>query len=235
MRNILLLNKEKRYQLALFGILVISSAISVCLFVMRAAPSKNGPFTSLVWNLILAWVPFGFAWIAYIAYTFTHLPKTLRAVLVGVCTVFWLTFFPNALYILTDFQHLAIRYTQTPIWYDVTMLLWFSWSGLFLGLTSLYFMQKVVTRWLGKFFSWVFVVGAIVLGSLGVYVGRFPGWNSWDLIMDPFNMSGKLLGYLSVTQERMLSFSIPIAPFFLFVYMTFFVFGRLINEPDKDE
>jgi uncharacterized membrane protein len=156
-------------------------------------------------------------------------------VLMGACAVFWLIFFPNALYILTDFQHLAIRDTDSPIWYDVIMLLWFSWNGLFLGVISLYFMQKVVARWLGIIFGWVFVLGATIMGSLGVYIGRFPGLNSWDLIIDPFNLPGKILYYLSVTQERMLTFSLPFALFFLFVYMTFFVFGQLIKEHGNQE
>ena len=232
MQNTPLFTREQKYRLALFGILVMSSLISVGLFAARATPSPKGPYTSLLLNLLLAWIPLGFASIATMS---TRLPKTPRRVLVVVCAIFWLIFFPNALYILTDFQHLAIRDTATPVWYDVLMLLWFAWSGLFLGLISMYLMQKVIMRWLGKIYSWFFVIGATSLGSLGVYMGRFYYWNSWDVILNPFSMPRKVLENFSYLeeQERSLSFSFPLALFFLFVYVTFYIFGRLTNEYDN--
>jgi uncharacterized membrane protein len=226
MENNPFFTKERKYQLALFGILVISSVISVGLFAARTAPSPKGPYTSLVWNLFLAWLPLGFAWIASIS---TQLPKVLMHLLVGICAFFWLLFFPNALYILTDFQHIAIRDTNTPVWYDVIMLLWFSWSGLFLGAISLYLMQNVVARWLGKVFSWLFVMGATTLGSMGVYVGRFFYKNSWDIMINPRYVSGDILRFFSQTQKQALIFSFSFALFFLFVYLMLFVFGHLIN------
>ena len=227
MRNISFLTTEQRYRLALFGILVMSSIISMGLFAARATTSESYRYAFLVWNLFLAWIPFGFAWIAY---TSTHLPKYLMYILVGVCAVLWLLFFPNAPYILTDFQHLTRLNGEAPVWYDVIMLLWFSWNGLFLGVISLYFMQKVVTRWLGGISSWVFVVGVTVLSSLGIYVGRFLRWNSWDLILNPLKMPAEFLYAFSQSQERTLAFPFLFALFFLFVYVTLFVFGRLMNE-----
>ena len=227
MRNITFLTIEQRYRLALFGILVMSSIISMGLFAARATTSESYRYAFLVWNLFLAWIPFGFAWIAY---TSTHLPKYLMYILVGVCAVLWLLFFPNAPYILTDFQHLTRLNGEAPVWYDVIMLLWFSWNGLFLGVISLYFMQKVVTRWLGGISSWVFVVGVTVLSSLGIYVGRFLRWNSWDLILNPLKMPAEFLYAFSQSQERTLAFPFLFALFFLFVYVTLFVFGRLMNE-----
>jgi uncharacterized membrane protein len=227
MQNNSLFTKEQKYRLALFGLLAMSSVISVGLFVARAASSDSSRYAFLIWNLFLAWIPFGFAWIAY---TSTHLPKAVMVVLVGVCAVLWLIFFPNAPYILTDFQHLTKLNGEAPVWYDVIMLLWFSWNGLFLGVISLYFMQKVVARWLGSIFSWGFVVGVTGLSSLGVYVGRFMRWNSWDVMFDPFSMPGEFLHTVSRTQERTLAFSFLFGLFFLFVYVTFQVFGRLMNE-----
>ena len=227
MRNISFLTTEQRYRLALFGILVMSSIISMGLFAARATTSESYRYAFLVWNLFLAWIPFGFAWIAY---TSTHLPKYLMYILVGVCAVLWLLFFPNAPYILTDFQHLTRLNGEAPVWYDVIMLLWFSWNGLFLGVISLYFMQKVVARWLGGISSWVFVVGVTVLSSLGIYVGRFLRWNSWDLILNPLKMPAEFLYVFSQSQERTLAFPFLFALFFLFVYVTLFVFGRLMNE-----
>jgi len=230
MRNIFLLSKEQKYRLSLVGILMMSSVISIGLFAARATTSESGRYAFLVWNLFLAWIPFGFAWIAYSS---THLPKPVMVLLVGLCAILWLIFFPNAPYILTDFQHLTRLNGEAPIWYDVIMLLWFSWNGVFLGVISLYFMQRVVARWLGSILSWAFVVGVTVLSSLGVYVGRFMRWNSWDVMFDPLGMPGEFLHTVSRTQERTLTFSFLFALFFLFVYVTLFVFGRLMSEQNR--
>lgn len=221
------LTQEQKYRLALFGILAISSIVCIGLFTARASTSESSRYAFLVWNLFLAWIPFGFAWIAY---TSTHLPKYLMIVLVGICAILWLIFLPNAPYLLTDFQHLAKTNREAPVWYDVIMLLWFSWSGLLLGIISLYFMQKIVTRWLGTLAGWLFVVGVTILSSLGIYVGRFLRWNSWDLLLKPLNFPGRFLDAFSQAQERTLAFSFLFGLFFLFVYVTLHIFGRLMNE-----
>lgn len=226
--------REQKYQLMLFGILVISSIISVALFSVRAAPSPRGPYSSLNLNLFLAWIPLGFAWVVY---KFVRLPKILIRALVSICAVLWLIFFPNSLYILTDFQHMAIRDTNTPVWYDVIMLLWFSWSGLFLGLISLHLMQQVIVRWRGKIFGWLFVVGVTILSSLGVYIGRFVDFNSWDVIIDPFSMPSRLREHFlyAPLHAQITTFCFLFALFFLFVYGVIFILGQLINEQGSQE
>lgn len=228
MQKIQLLTAEQKYRLGLFGLLAMSSILCIGLYAARVRTSDSLRYTFLIWNLFLAWVPFGFAWIAY---TSTHLPKPIMVILVGACAILWLVFFPNAPYILTDFQHLVKKNSEAPVWYDVIMLLWFSWSGLLLGIISLHFMQKIVTRWLGNLPGWFFVVGVTILSSLGIYVGRFLRWNSWDLIFKPLKMPAEFLYAFSQSQERTLAFSFLFALFFLFVYVTLLIFGRLINEP----
>jgi uncharacterized membrane protein len=51
-------------------------------------------------------------------------------------------------------------------------------------------MQKLVRYHVGSFVSWLFVLGALGLGGLGVYLGRFLRWNSWDLILNPQGVLG---------------------------------------------
>ena len=231
MKKISFSTREQKYQFALFGILVFSSLVSIGLFAERAEPSPLGPYNSLRLNLFLAWIPLGLAWVIY---KFAHWPIRILRVLLGFCALLWLLFFPNSLYILTDFQHIAIRNTDSPIWYDVIMLLWFSWSGLFLGVVSLYLMQDVVTRQFGKAFGWVFVAITAVLGSLGVYIGRFVGINSWDVISSRSRILREHL-FNAAFHPQMRTFSFLFALFFLFVYLTFFIFGQLMNEQDSQK
>ena len=113
------------------------------LIAARSWYSHTYHYWFLLWNLALAWVPFVFAAIAY------RLASARRAVLyvfIVAAAVVWLAFFPNAPYILTDFLHLGSMGDIVPGWYDVLMLYWFAWTGLMLGIVSLYLMQEIVAR-----------------------------------------------------------------------------------------
>jgi uncharacterized membrane protein len=61
----------------------------------------------------------------------------------------------------------------------------FAWTGLFLAVFSLRAMQRLVESVAGSLISWLFVTGVIGLSGLGIYIGRFLGWNSWDLFLQP--------------------------------------------------
>ena len=66
-------------------------------------------------------------------------------------------FFPNAPYILTDFQHLAGQRTDLPVRYDVMRLIWFAFTGLLPGTVSLFLMQEIIRREFGRWVGWGFV------------------------------------------------------------------------------
>ena len=68
------------------------------------------------------------------------------------------------------------------------MFIAFAWTGAFIGLVSLYLMQELVRRAAGVWASWIFAIGALALAGFGVYLGRFPRWNSWDLFVDPLSL-----------------------------------------------
>jgi uncharacterized membrane protein len=161
--------------------LVAASALCCTILEYRIHHTGNSYYRFLVWNLILAWVPFGLAVAAY--------DRARRAVdwSVGALAVLWLLFFPNAPYLLTDFIHLQNEQLTggAPVWYDALMLSAFAWTGLLLGLGSLFLMQLVARRVVGPAWSWVGVVGALALASFGVYLGRFVRFNSWDALVRP--------------------------------------------------
>ena len=134
----------------------------------------------LVWNIFLAWIPFA------ISNVFNKLAgyATWKQLLVFFC---WLTFFPNALYIVTDLIHLQIE-SKVPKWFDAILLFSASVVGLMMAFISLYrieaFLQKLIHRKLRSIS--IFII--LFLGSFGVYLGRFLRWNSWDIISNPFQL-----------------------------------------------
>jgi uncharacterized membrane protein len=156
--------------------LVVASAMSICLVLVRNLYTGNVNFRYLIWNLVLAWVPFLLALAAY-AYA-------RRGWAIGALGLGWLLFLPNAPYIVTDFIHLS-RDPLSPRWYDGLTIGAFAATGLALGFASLYLMQVVVRREVGQRASWLVVLAACTLGSVGIYVGRFLRANSWDALTRP--------------------------------------------------
>lgn len=160
--------------------LLLSTALAASLFSGRVLRSRSLVFLFLVWNLLLAWIPYlSAAWADAL-----HRRRPRQWWLLIPPGLLWLAFFPNAPYLVTDLLHLRER-TPIPIWYDIGMLAVFAWAGLFLGVFSLRIMQRLVRDYLGALLSWCFVFLVLALGGLGIYLGRFLRWNSWDLVFSP--------------------------------------------------
>ena len=158
--------------------LLAASCFCVATVAYRSHHTGDGFYNFLVWNLVLAWVPFV---LALGAYAFARRGGGLATTTLGVL---WLLFFPNAPYLLTDFIHLQESNT-TPLWYDALMLAAFAWTGLLLGFASLYLMQMIWQRAAGAVLAWLGVVLALALASFGVYLGRVLRVNSWDALVRP--------------------------------------------------
>jgi uncharacterized membrane protein len=221
--------KNNRYKIAIFGLMIFASAVCVMLVAARIAFSDSGRYVSLVWNLFLAWIPFV---LAYFAHAFSS-NKILLYLTLPVTVFLWLIFFPNAPYILTDLQHLVKQTASAPLWYDVIVMVWFSWTGLLLGIVSLYLMHDLVQRVFGRWTGWAFVFLVSGLSSFGVYLGRFVRFNSWDLLGDPKEIAVTILGLVIDPTKRLVAFTVLFAVFYLFVYLTLYSFAHLLQEQSK--
>jgi uncharacterized membrane protein len=218
--------KRNRYKIAIFGLMISASLMCVLLVAARITYSDSHRYTGLVWNLFLAWIPFLMAYLAYAS----SWKKPFLYLVLPIATFLWLIFFPNAPYILTDLQHLAKETTSAPVWYDVIVMVWFSWTGLLLGLVSLYLMHDIVHRTFGRWLGWVFVLFVSGLSSFGVYLGRFVRFNSWDILNDPKEIVVTVLGLAIDPSKRMVAFTILFTIFYLFVYLTLYSFAHLLQE-----
>jgi len=220
-----------RFAYAIIGLLGAASLVCVVLIAARSWYSHTYHYWFLLWNLALAWVPFVFAGVAY---TLAPARRASLWVAVLLSALAWLAFFPNAPYILTDFLHLGSMGDIVPGWYDVLMLYWFAWTGLMLGIVSLYLMHEIVARALGMVTGWVFVVVVAGIGSLGIYLGRFLRWNSWDLVRRPGPLADELLGRFTDphSQPRLLGFTLLFALLFLFIYVAVYIFAKFTKPPE---
>ena len=221
--------RSRPYELALVALLLGATGVCVALLGARMVYSDSTHYSFLLWNLFLAWVPLGFAALA------RALAATRRAAsyaAIALSAFVWLLFFPNAPYILTDFLHLGSMGDTVPGWYDVMMLTWFAWTGLLLGIASLRLVQEIVAGVVGRAGGWVFVVVVSLLGSFGIYLGRFLRWNSWDAFRDPLSKADELWTSVSdpLANPRLVVFTALFALLFLFVYVALHVYAGLVRE-----
>lgn len=207
--------------------LLAASALCVALVEIRTHETGDPYYRFLVWNLILAWVPLALAVAAY-ARARRRVDLVVAALLVP-----WLLFFPNAPYLLTDFIHLGEG--PAPLWYDALMLSAFAWTGLLLGFASLYLVQMILRRALGATIAWVGVLGALGLASVGVYVGRFVRFNSWDALLHPVRVAEVVNEQLSAVPLRMAEALLALTGFLLVGYLAVYSFTDLKLELERED
>lgn len=172
-----------------FYALWFASALACALLAFRIERTGVWHFRWLAWNLLLAWIPYG----AMLLADWLRVRRPRQLWLLIPPGLLWLAFLPNAPYIVTDLMHLSPRADQWLYWYDVIMVVAFAWTGCVLGALSLGIAQGIVARSLGRLGGWCCVLVSAGLCGVGIYVGRFLRWNSWDLLANPLTLSRDLV------------------------------------------
>ncbi len=138
----------------------------------------------IVWNLFLAFIPLFLSFWLFLRRT------KKRSLLWWIAFVAFISFLPNASYLLTDIIHLiaAIR-ADYSIW--ITTLIFIplhilaialGWEAYVVSLINQGFYLK--KQGAGKFiFSSELMTHA--LSAVGIFMGRFRRFNSWDLVTKP--------------------------------------------------
>lgn len=210
----------------------------------------GGPFDTyyLLWNLFLAWIPLGMALL--LIRERKKEPSGPRSLLKGLWAALWLFFFPNAVYVITDFIHLSqdVFYYPNPsyepysgaerILYSMEKLPWnnfFSISyAVFLGgalsALSLYLLHRELRRTKGNLKAWGMVVAVHLLSGYAIYLGRFIRFNSWDAVLRPVHLLRFVVGSFD---KQALSFSLQFFLLSLFIYLMFYLFADLGNSEGK--
>lgn len=218
-----------KFRLTIVGLLCGASLVSVALFRVRVMLSGTTDYAFLIWNLFLAWIPLA------MAYTASSFMKKRRFVIVTVPIAIsvWLLFFPNAPYMLTDLLHLRHPREVVPVWFDMLLINWFAWTGILLGIFSLFMMHDIVRHAFGRITGWFFVLTVGVLCGVGIYIGRFLRWNSWDMFLHPFERLQEFLIYATHPSLQSILFISIFSSLFIFIYISTYSFGLLFQEQTK--
>lgn len=160
--------------------LAASMLFSVVLAITGAIFGGNTILGFLIWNLFLAYVPYAISkWMQ------RNARWSENGFKFGIAFIIWLLFIPNSFYIITDLFHLG-SFSNIPLWYELAMILSFAWNGLLLGILSVRQMEKMMEQYLSKRTELFFIYPVMFLNALGVYIGRYLRFNSWDVITNPF-------------------------------------------------
>jgi uncharacterized membrane protein len=214
--------KEKNRELykTTIGLLIITIVISLFVAFRVVARGRLG-YTFLIWNIFLAWIPF------YLSILLTQ--KEYKSMTLKFLTAFfWIMFYPNAPYIITDFIHLSpydfygkgsmFFNNKLSMWYDFFLITVFVIVGLVLSYKSLKLVYIYCKRKYNKLKAWIVVVTVCFLSGYAIYLGRFIRVNSWEVVTNPIGLIYTLLENLN---KNCLILSVLFGIMLLIIYLTF--------------
>jgi uncharacterized membrane protein len=207
--------------------LVATTGLTTVLGVTDPAAPAFYPTRFLIWNLALAWVPL------VMAVGFSALRRSVWQLpwLLG-----WLAFLPNSVYLVTDLSHLGEGGVE--LWRHVLQYGFAAWTGIMLGVVSLRLIHARTERDYGVFLGWIVVVISIGLSAIGVVIGRFQRWNSWDLVKQPKAVVASTLEWVRspFAYHQSTGVALAVAAFFGLAYLTIWSLGALdIATSERDQ
>jgi uncharacterized membrane protein len=203
------------------AVLVLALAATTMLTFVLGVTDPTGtpsyPTKFLIWNLFLAWIPVFFAaGFAAVRQRFWLLPLGLA----------WLAFLPNAPYLVTDLAHLG---EGVELWRHVLQYGFAAWTGIILGVVSLRLVHGRIEREVGAVAGWLVVVLSVPLCAIGIVIGRFQRWNSWDLVRQPDAVMATTLEWMRspLADTASTGVAIAVAAFFGLAYLTVWALQEL--------
>lgn len=152
-------------------LIIIHSLIALFFIVIWLFPTV---YNFLILNVCLALIPFD------VSILIKYVPNRVIKFALGVI---WLIFYPNTMYMITDFVHLySIGTTVGAIRFNYAVLAMGIFIGVLLGMRSIEmiyetFVERDSLLWQGAFYG-IFSL----LSAYGMYLGRFLRLNSWEVL-----------------------------------------------------
>jgi uncharacterized membrane protein len=175
--------------------IVLLNVFALALVLLRAPLFRLPVYWPMVLNIGLSIAPAVVLGIGVAAVMAVLSLAPSQALLLGtmaVVLVVWVLLLPNSAYLVTElnFSHRRPTGDPAPLWYDIVMVLSLALSGVLNMLMNVLLVQfaSVLLIWPNDHDpyrrpgSWVLVAVTLVLVSVGVYLGRYVRFNSWDLL-----------------------------------------------------
>lgn len=138
----------------------------------------------IVWNLFLAFIPL------VLSFWLFRWHSRNRSFIWWIGLIVFIAFLPNAAYLLTDIIHLieAIR-AGYSIWITILIFIPLHLTAILLGweayVISLINQSSYLSRQGVKNFVFASEILTHAVCAIGIFLGRFLRFNSWDLVTKP--------------------------------------------------
>ena len=178
--------------------IILITVLSVLLNILRIIIWGKLSFFYILWNVILAFIPFIIS--SYLLLFFKEGKLNKLTFIVGI--FLWIIFIPNAPYIITDFIHIGIT-RSVPILYDILLVFSSASVGLILGFHSLFHIEQIIKSKLKKRNANIIISLILVMISFGIYLGRFLRFNSWDIFINHTSLIKNIWKIISGTTTHL--------------------------------
>jgi uncharacterized membrane protein len=206
--------------------LIVCALFGQSMVIARVIIAKEPDFLFMIWNLILAFIPYFIS--KRLSTQSDRMKNNLKFALIFIA---WLLFIPNSFYIITDLFHLH-RSDAMPVWFDLALIFSFAWNGLMLGIISVMQMERIIRSRFHIRHEFVFLFPVMCLIALGVYIGRYMRFNSWDLVTNPLSLFSDI-SYMFVHPLRNFSDWAMIGCFSIFMTIMYICIKRMTGEINK--
>ncbi|HEM6242201.1 DUF1361 domain-containing protein [Streptococcus sp. 32226D021BW] len=146
--------------------------------------------TELIWNMFWALIALDFA---ILVRQNNHLASKL------LITPFWLFFYPNTFYVLTELVN--IQFSSTALWERSSLLLFMLYIpsilfGIMAGVESL---EAIFKGYNIKFYGLrLLIIGSLSLfASYAIYIGRYANIRSWDIFIRPVTVFSSMISAIT--------------------------------------
>ncbi|HEL2738157.1 TPA: DUF1361 domain-containing protein [Streptococcus suis] len=146
--------------------------------------------TELIWNMFWALIALDFA---ILVRQNDHLASKL------LITPFWLFFYPNTFYVLTELVN--IQFSSTALWERSSLLLFMLYIpsilfGIMAGVESL---EAIFKGYNIKFYGLrLLIIGSLSLfASYAIYIGRYANIRSWDIFIRPVTVFSSMISAIT--------------------------------------
>jgi uncharacterized membrane protein len=118
------------------------------------------------------------------------------------------------------------------MWRHVLQYGFAAWTGVLLGIVSLRLVHNRIERHFGPLAGWATVVVSVGLCAVGVVIGRFQRWNSWDLVTRPDAVVAQTLEWVRspLSEVQSTGVAVAVAAFFGTAYLTIWALGGVTRS-----
>jgi len=204
-------------------LLIFFSIATLAIQMLRAKLYGYRFYRPFLVNIILAWIPFALSIVAHVTFLANNYSPSVWTV---GSLIIWFFFFPNAIYLITEVHHFQIE-TDVPLWFDTVAILLIVLNGMLLASFSLLIIHFFLRIYLSGGMAWLALIAYVFIANIGIYIGRYLRFNSWDVVKRPgalihaiFEQLGskKAFGVLMLYASM---FTLFVIAFYLFIWLSY--------------